>query len=883
MFPPPMKFPATLSLLSLMACAAFAAEAAGPKAGAEGVEDLVTQLSSDSFREREDATRALWEEGEAALEMLRAASVSDDPERAKRAAAVLEKVELRIRPETPPEIFEQIQRYQTAPQNLKANHINELRRIKAYFQILKLYSLEKRPETRMEITPLIRGIAMRGAQEALAVNDFETAEKLLKMSAKEPNDLIALAWVYRSMGKLGKGMEDPPAPEDVATEDWEITLLRVRGDLDGAVRLAEESKRARLLAGLKVLQGDPTLWIRQNGNGVKGVQALPAYVDIALKRWEGKKVKDSDFAALLKILNARDSNEQPQAVASLAALGRMAEVEKYQAKESPELGFMHYLSQERIAEALETFGLDPEKPDYNAWVKERFAKMIDEEEGDGGGSSLNELLMIAGFLETRGLSKELSEAYSAPLANFAKERPESFINFMGSLFQPGSGAPRFAAAYGAIWVGNDENRWWELLSTAFGEEPEVAEWLAWVAEIEPGITRPDMLRVMMALFGVGSDPDHLYDKWLDKVWEVIKKSPEADNQDNQDHLQRIRTLAVARQDVATALKARDALDEDSRASAMWPSIDKYLSAASRWKDAVGLIEESGDLKTSPNFHAYMAVTLRRAGFIKRAAEHDALAEKLSLGYSPSCYRIGSLYVYGGELKQAAVWYRRAALHADASESDFVNVLDTYARSVFENGRWEIAASCYEILALSDLSKQFSGGALSGYSKARLNADLSKALAVLPGDRERAIALLDGIYQNFKTDGILADDFFPMLRKVGLNKELEKWFGESWMRISDVIERFPDCDNTRNTAAWLASRARIKLPEAEKHLQTALAENPRQAAYLDTMAEVRFAMGDRAGAVKWSERALLHYPLIDTPYDMMIRKQHHRFRHDPLPE
>ena len=99
----------------------------------------------------------------------------------------------------------------------------------------------------------------------------------------------------------------------------------------------------------------------------------------------------------------------------------------------------------------------------------------------------------------------------------------------------------------------------------------------------------------------------------------------------------------------------------------------------------------------------------------------------------------------------------------------------------------------------------------------------------------------------------------------------------------MIERFPDGDNTRNTAAWLASRARMRLPEAEKHLQAALAENPGQAAYLDTMAEVRFAMGDRAGAVKWSDRALLHYPLIDTPYDTMIRKQQHRFRHHPLPE
>ena len=876
-----MKFPATLALLSLMASFTFAVEAGDPKVGADGVEDLVKRLSSDSFREREDATRALWEKGETALEVLREASLSDDPEMAKRAGEVLEKVELRIRPDTPPEIFEQIRRYRTAPQNLKANHINELRRMKAYFQLLKLYSMEKRPEIKSNMAASIRGIAMLGAREALAANDFATAESLLRMSAKEPNDLIALAWVYRSMGKLGEGMEDPPAPEDVATEDWKITLLRVKGDLDGAARLAEESRRSRLLAGLKVLQGDPMLWIRQNGNGERSAQAMDAYIVIALKRWEGKKVNESDFAPFLQIVNARDSSDQAHAVASLAALGRMSEAEKQQAEENPGLGFVHYLSQERIGEAMETLGLDSKTPDYTAWVAERFTKMMNEEEDGGDGTPLQELLLIAGFLETRGLTKELDEAYSAPLAKYAKEHPQGFIDFMGSLFEPVSGAPRFAASNGVIWAGEDENRWAELFSTAFGEETEASEWLAWVAEIDPGISRPDKLRVMMALFGVGSDSENLYGKWMGKAWNAIKNSPD---EDKQRHLERIRTLAVARQDVASALKARDALDEESKASAMWPSIDKFFSAASRWKEAAGILEDKGGAAIgSPDYHAYLAVTLRRAGFEKRAAEHDALAEKLSLGYSPDCSRIGNLYVYGGDAERAAVWFRRAALHADVSENDFVAVLDTYARSMFEDGRWDVAASCYEALVQAYASEQFSGGSLSGYAKARLNADLAKALAVLPDDRERAIALLEGIHRNFATDGILADDFFPMLRKAGLNKELVKWFGESWAQISAVIERFPECDNTRNTAAWLASRALMKLPEAERHLQAAIAKKPGEAAFLDTMAEVRFAMGDRAGAVKWSERSLLHYPLIDTPYDTMIRKQHRRFRNDPLPE
>lgn len=865
--------------MSLIASASFAAEAEEPPAKAVLLAGLVRGLSSESFREREDATRALWDQGDAALQALREASVSDDPETAKRAAEILEKVELRITPDTAPEIFENIQRYWTSPQNLKANHINELLRRKAYFQLLKLYSLEKRPESKAKLAPLIQGVAMLGAREALAVDDYSTAVQLLRMSAKEPNDLMALAWVYRSMGKLGEGMEEPPAPEGVATEDWKIALMRVRGDLQGAIRLAVNSKKSRLYAGLKVLDGDPTLWIRQNGFGDSKARALGPYVAIALKRWEGVKVTEADFSPLLETLKDSDSEDQEQAVASLALLGRLAEVELHQAQEQPEIAFFNYLSQERIAEALEIIGLDPEEPDYTAWAAERFAELARDEDSEEEESLQLKLLAVAAFMETRGLSKELDTAYSAPLLKFADDYQEGFLDLMRTFFLPGVGAPRFATATGIVWAGENANRWGELFSTVFGEDGVAREWLEWMGTVEPGISRADSLRAILDLFQVSSDPEGLTERWMEKAWKVAEGS---EDDAKKAHLDRIRTLAVARQDVAAALKTWDTLEEESKATATWRSFDKYLSAAGRWKEAVEALEKGGETsKGTPEDHAYLAATLRRAGFEKRAAEHDAIAEKLSLGYAPTCMSIGDLYVYGGDVERAAEWYRRAAFHADVAETDFTSALDSYARTMLEQGRWDIAASCYEALAQSYAGQQFSGGTPQSYAKARLSADLAKALAVLPEDRGRAIALLEGIHRNFMTDGLLADDFFPLLRKAGLHEEMEKWFGASWERISAVIARFPECDNTRNTAAWLASRAQMKLPEAEKYLGVALAKNPVQAAYLDTMAEVRFAMGDRVGAVKWSDLSLLRYPLTDTPYDTMIRRQNYRFRYAPF--
>ena len=113
--------------------------------------------------------------------------------------------------------------------------------------------------------------------------------------------------------------------------------------------------------------------------------------------------------------------------------------------------------------------------------------------------------------------------------------------------------------------------------------------------------------------------------------------------------------------------------------------------------------------------------------------------------------------------------------------------------------------------------------------------------------------------------------------MGLIKEHDEWFRISWGRMTVVLERFPNSDNTCNTAAWLASRARRNLDQAEAYEKHALALNPEQSAYLDTMAEIQFAKGNREKAVEWSTLAINFLP-----GDSMLRRQHERFLTSPLP-
>ena len=275
---------------------------------------MIDDLASDSYQERQQATVDLWDAGSDALLPLREASRSDDPEKSLRAAELLAKIELRITPDTPESVLKIIRDFQNAPDDQKSNFLNELKRNKAYFQVLKLYSMEERADVREELVGTIRGVAISGARESIATGDQDTAIELLKMSGTT-TDLMALACLYRSMGRLDSELGIISPPENVPADLWKITLLRAKGDLEGAIEVATGAKYPELLAGLKVLTGDPTMWISQNGFGESSQQAHPTYVKIALKRWVGEEITDEDFAPLLNTLEDAESDDRQHASA----------------------------------------------------------------------------------------------------------------------------------------------------------------------------------------------------------------------------------------------------------------------------------------------------------------------------------------------------------------------------------------------------------------------------------------------------------------------------------------------------------------------------------------------------------------------------------------
>lgn len=843
---------------------------------------LIPLLADEDFRTREKATRDLWQLGDAALETLREAASGIDPEAAVRARDLLRKIELQITPDTDPAVIDLVERYTKATRGQKGDLFAEMRQKRAFRQMLKLFAGETDPTLREELTSHLRGVAVLGARELILRNDPAAAREFLELAQVDPQSLLSLASFHRGQGTLDAELEAARISTAKGAAAWRTALHRAAGNLIEAADAATEAGEPSIAAAMRMLDGEPIPWMSLPLPNRRSEDASEVYLECAARRWLGKSLRKTDLEPLDRLTQSRNVANRWTAISTLYLLGEVAMGEQTLVKTSPFDSFLHFETLERIPEALKALGLDPANPDFTAWAKERFDSIL--EDPDESDDAQSQLVTIASFLERRGLFDELAAAYDDPLDRLAKEDEETFTSFLSTLFGTsitGSGAISPSKRAGIAWAGDDEDRWNEVLIAAFGEEDELTQWWEWLAELDPDASRADRLDAMLAIFAYGNDPKKLRRQWLRLAWNAIDRTP-ADQRE--PLLLRILYAATSTGDSINTLKAAEQLPEDQRDTYI---TDEILADAGRWQEAadrflarIDRITQSASSRVRPEYHAYAASALRRVGLADQAAIQDEWVEKLALGDASINLLIADGYRFGGDFTRAALWTARAAREASPPSNEFYRALKTHSEDLFQSGDWLRSASTAE--AFAHIYSGSDNRAVSRFQllRMRLHADLPRALHLLETDREAAIEILGQCHAFFPNDGSLADDFFPALRKVGLITEHDSWFEDSWKRIAAVIEQYPNSDNSRNSAAWLASRANRRLDEAELHQKEALALNPDQPAYLDTLAEIHFARGDRKKAVAASKRAVQLES--DSDSRPILRQQYFRFLEGPFP-
>ena len=862
-----------------------------PVAGAMvgGIDSLIGQLADESFRVREKATRDIWELGESALPALREASISNDPEQVYRARELIRKIQLHITPDADPEVTALIEHFGKASLVEKVALFAKLKARHAWRQMLTLYAGETRAEIRAKLQPFIHGIAIKAARERLLKGDAKEAREFLEMAPADTGGLLALAEFHRSHGTLDAELDHARAVKGRKSDAWQTALQRAAGNPEAARDAAIAAGEPRIAAAMAALAGDPLPWLKSVANGRGDVEPDPVaagYTAAAVRHWRSQSVRPADLEPLIRRLSARNSAERLAAMNALFLLGETATAEAAFVKIAPLPAFRHFEALERIPEALKALGLDPQQPDYKSWVEKHLKKFPadDIEDQHEPSDQLAQVVALANFLERRGLHDAAAAAFSDPLAALAEKNPNRFVDLLVKFFgtrETLSGAPRLARRVALAWAGDDEKRWDDIVAAAFGDDEQATTWWEWLADLDPAANRTDRYDGMLALFGLGPDPAKLREKWLELAWKAVAAAP-AEKRDPLVNL--ISSLTLETGDVATSLKAWDQLPEESRKEVFWGEHILHLSAAERWDDAAKIFLNQIDLATeskqepNPQLYAYAAAALRQAGRLDEAVAHDHWADQLALGNASVAVQIGNGYAFGRDYQRAAEWWARATREADPDSGEFAIALMLYADVLVEQGQWKESAATSEVLARIYVANEYRGASPLPLMHERLQADMARALANLDTDREGSLAILGKCHQTFASDGTLADFFFPALRKAGLIKEHDEWFNQTWILMEKVIATYPQSDNTRNTAAWFAARAARNLDAAENHLLTALAANPNQSAYLDTMAEIQFAKGNRDKALEWSKLAINFLP-----NDSQLRRQQERYRSDPLPQ
>ncbi|MEO8614552.1 MAG: hypothetical protein ABI600_05375 [Luteolibacter sp.] len=853
------------------------------------VDTLIQDLANENFQTREEATRKIWDVGESALPALQEAANGQDPEQAFRARELIRKNQLSITPETDPEIIGLIERYAKASPNEKVNLLNLMSKKRAWRQILKLYATDKSPELRVRFQEAAKEVAVHAARECLLEGNPARARDFLEMAPADAAGLMALAEFHRGQGTLGEELKRAQAIKGRNSEAWQLALHRAASDLEAARDSATAAGEARISAAMSVLLGDPLPWLRADLADNRDGAVRKSYTALAIKRWQGKSIRPADLEFLTRAVGNRNEGDSQNAINALFLLGETKQAEEALVKVSPFGAFKHFESLERVVDAQKALNLDPENPDYAAWVAKRMEHLAkDDADGDHDASEVtSQLVSMANFLERRGLTAQADAAYIKPLEALAKKNAGAFTEFLRTLFgdqESTSGAPVLAKKIGIAWAGEDAGRWTDLVTAGFGEEDETTEWWAWLADLNPAASRAERFDAMLALFDIGADPHDLRAKWLALAWAAIDRTPAERQGVLIKRISFIATqLSTKGGNAEQGLKAWDKLPETARGEIFWGGHILDLSAAGRWNDAVAIflkqIARVTELKQEPrpDCYAYVAACLRQSGRPADAVAYDVWADKLALGSIESSIQIGHAYAYGRDYKRAEEWWARAVRECDPESTEFSMGLQLIVDDMLDSGQWKQVASISEVLAQTYSSSDYASLPAVGLLRQRMQADMARALDQLKIDRAGSIAVLEKCHRLFPGDGSLADSFFPALRKMGLIEEHNKWFNISWDLMAEVLKRYPASENTYNTAAWLAARARLKLDLAENYMQKALAMNPDQSAYLDTMAELQFAKGNRAKALEWSQLAVNF-----SPQDSQIRRQHERFRVAPIP-
>ena len=829
-------------------------------------------LSSEDFKTRKATMGEIWKEGRKALGFLESLAEGDNPELAARARTILRKVKLGVTPETPENIVRLIATYfNKATRGRKIDTIDKLLAAEEYDILLQLRQLEEDEEVLQRVDLTIAKFLPQIVRNYLNEGNVELAKEYLLLSGSF-NHLIHYAHLLDQAGELDAEIARLSQSESKKEQVRYLVCLRVKGDAEmlraGAEKMGDQD--AEILAELNL------------GNHVPYLQSLletrnltPAnkhFVDWSLANHQGKVGLQRKIEKELIALS-NQKKERDAARMSLLRMGLGDPVLESLGEDELRERVEYLLSHENYVQAQKLIGI-PNRDGLDEWLAERSRIAAEELKGNPKSPELERLVLAVRFLEDRGLQEAALKCSRVLFDLIRSSEGLELSAFVSRIFFP---APVCAYHEIAREVERDQSNLKEFLFT-FSMDPSSGEWLyGRIKELYPKKSVLDRL-LLMASFSARRLFVPLEE--FEATRDALIHSAEVKEGDETGELTKILVILLPRNreaDLKTALGAFKRIGKENVFLTMAIEVD-----AGRMQSGGALYEnfETPINSSSAEFLYQKGLILKRGGF-KGGDELMKKALFLSNGGEESLNDFAMSHLRLGEVNEAYKILRKALLRTEATSKMRNTLISELATEAGVLSEWKEALAYREVAALDLFPFNVNQGVF--VMRTRFQILLARgALAMERNDIDGAVMAFSQAHEILPSDGYLANDFFPLLRHLGLIELHDQLFAQSARHSRENIRFFPKDDNAYNNFAWMASRANRCLDEAEDFLKIALKLNPYSAAYLDTMGEIYFARGKREEAVAWSTRSLQNEILGSERSRWELQHQNQRFKTEEFP-
>lgn len=882
----------------ILATAAFVAPEASAAPTADEIAKAIENLSDAEFETRQAATEWLWQAGEAVEEALEHAAKATDPEVRTRSAALLKKLRLGIRPDTPPEVLLLIDqfRYAQSPEQRRIA-LNELQAKERWQTILALIRGEQSPQERRNLATALVGQAGKFVGPLVEKGELAQAEEVLDLVATTEAGLPQLTAFLLLTGRIDKRIElaREQANEEPRDESWTrlAYLLRAKGDLSGAIEAADKTSDLILRVNLRAEAGRfseaaplAEEFYRRNASRLEGIAFATTFYHLAGNDAEHQRTMNG----LLKAANParlRELADKPAdpfgpainlAVNHLHTTGktllvneRIDEALTIMRKINPLVAYTIYLQQHRHREALELVDVTPDKKLDREWLRKLPPQMLQTSMPDDYQVRL--AARVASHLRGLGQHDQVEQIWRAmrELEPMPGDRGRRAVFLMMYAWQLGRYEEAAQLATDAIAGGM-------LPAAIFGtlipnEFPLAVLWHERLLTADPQIDRAKAISLSLSLVTPNPRRGGPPTNWREMIAQARESVQKLGARQKADRLVAFgRTAKIC----GDAELARQLFVE---AAAAYPASGLHLGILSAEKgDWSGAAQQAvAAVKANPGDSLsgiLLGQALEKSGEASAARQAQMQANLLLL--VPE-FRFDAARLLERPLFQdeAAAQYKLIARTAMPDSQIAVNAARELGKLASAT-QPRAAARFAELVALHLLNPTAANEA-DLYPTMPHSIHLLMARAAIgEGQAEVVKEELAQCQKLLPGDVGTAVDLIPALRKAGMGEIAETLFEQAISSHRPVIEQYPNSGEYLNNAAWVCARAQRELDEGLKFSLRAVELMPDQAAYQDTLAEVHFQRGEREAAIAAAQKC------VDlAPANAMFAKRLKHFQEDEL--